>query len=102
MENKDFAFGPSFLKEYKRYSLNENYIGKYLYFEMPSDWMRAEEYFDIDIYEEEVSHLKNVYTYIHDYYLKELKQNIQKQVENDRSKENPMHFTNMTNNHLHE
>lgn len=102
MENKDFAFGPSFLKEYKRYSLNENYIGKYLYFEMPSDWMRAEEYFDIDIYEEEVSHLKNVYTYIHDYYLKELKQNIQKQVENDRSKENPMHFTSMTNNHLHE
>lgn len=102
MENKDFAFGPSFLRECKRYSLNENYIGKYLYFEMPSDWMRAEEYFDVDIYEEEVSHLKNVYTYIHDYYLKSLKQTIQKQVDMNHSKENPMHFTNMTNNHLHE
>ena len=102
MENKDFAYGPSFLKECKRYSLNENYIGKYLYFEMPTDWMRAEEYFDIDTYEEEVSHLKNVYSYIHDYYLKSLKQDIQKQVDDDHSKENPMHFTNMTNNHLHE
>lgn len=102
MENKDFVLGNSFLKEYKRYVLNSVNIGKYLYFEMPSEWMRAEDYFEKSVYEQEVKYLQEVYNYIHDEYLKKLKSDIETSIQNEHAKENPMHFAHMTNNHLHE
>lgn len=102
LDNKDFAIGNGFLKEVKRYALNKTTVGTYLYFEMPNDWMRAEENFQLSEFEKESKFLREVHDYIKNYYFTALKRKIKDKVNNQLKKENPMHFLTMSHNHLYD